>query len=383
MRHARTSFLPLVLLLAAPAFAQQATEVTEFGDDRFVWGSSVAFDEVGVDDLFIAGGAVRAASDISGSAHIAGRQVEMVGAVGGDAYMAGMNLVLTGNVAGDATLAGSDVRVGEVGGDLRIVGNTLVVRGPIAGSALITGYDVRIEGPILGDVQVESGSLSFSDGARIDGQLILLEQEPGEKFVPPTVVPEDRIERRRFEQGGAAAEAERTSTQDVLVQLLTQIVTFTALAALAAGIAPKKVPELGRAVFGQPRRVLLRGFLFESAIGGSGIVLAVIVISLFSSTLLGILLIPLSLLAAWCVGVAGYVVGIYALGVGLLMSFGRRAPEGFGPRVLAAGVGALAARSLALLPIVGWLALLGLTLAGVGAFTLRWTLPKPMPASGA
>jgi hypothetical protein len=342
-------------------------------------GENVAFDEEGVDDLFIAGGAVRVASDISGSAHIAGRQVEIVGAVGGDAYMAGMNLVLTESVAGDATLAGSDVRVGEVGGDLRLVGNTLVVRGPIDGSALISGNDVRIEGPISGDVQVESGSLSFSEEARIDGHLILLEQEPGETFVPPTVAPEDRIERRAIADEDGA-EAERTSWQDVLVQLLTQIVTFAVLASLAAGIAPKKVPELGRAVLGQPRRVLLRGFLFESAIGGSGIVLAVIVISLFSATLLGILLIPLSLLAAWFVGFAGYVLGIYAFGVGLLKVFGRPAPEGFGTRVLAAGLGALAARSLALVPVLGWLALLGLTLAGVGAFTLRWVLPRPAAA---
>jgi hypothetical protein len=342
----------------------------------------VIFDETGVDDLFMAGETVRAESDISGSAHMAGRRVEMLGAAGGDVYLAGMSLLLGGSVTGDATLAGYDVRVGEVGGDLRIAGGSLIIEGPIAGYASITGNDVRIEGPILGDVLLKGGTLSFSEKARIDGQLILFEEVPGKYPVPASVAREDQIERRDIvEWEGVVADTKGPSWTQAVIKYLLQVAVLTGLATLAASMAPRKVAELRRALLGQPSRTLLYGFLVEAGIVGSGILIAVALIG-FAMTLVGILLIPVSLLVALAVGWPGYVVAVYALGVGLLRAFGQPQPEELRTRALAAGLGALAARSIALVPFLGWLAFLALTLVGVGALTLRWFDPKPVLANG-
>ena len=125
----------------------------------------------------------------------------------------------------------------------------------------------------------------------------------------------------------------------------------------------------------------MRGFFIEAVILGSGILFAMILIG-FAMTLIGIVLIPVSLLVALFVGVPGYVVAVYSLGVGLLLAFGRPQPDGLGTRALAAGLGALAARSIALVPFLGWLTFLALTLAGVGALTLKWFQPKTVLASG-
>ncbi len=383
LMHARCWVTPLALLLAAPVMAQQEAELHAFGSDRFLAGRSANFKEVGVDDLFMAGETVRAESNISGSAHMVGRRVEMLGAAGGDVYLAGMSLVLTGSVAGDATLAGYDARVGAVGGDLRIAGNTLVVEGPVAGYATIAGDDVRIEGPILGDVFLNGGSLSFSDRARIDGKLILFEEELGEHPIPASVVREDQIERRDIEEWeGAITESERSGWGHVATKVLLQIAALVVFATLAAGTAPQRVAELRQAVLAQPCRILLRGFLVEAAIVGSGILLAMTLIG-FAMTLMGILALPASVLVALVVGIPGYVVAVYSLGVGLLVAFGRPQPDGLRTRALAAGLGALVARSIALVPYLGWLAFLALTLTGVGALTIKWFQPKAVLASGA
>ncbi len=368
-------WVSLLALFVAPVNAQQEAETLVLGKDHFLAGGTVTFNKDNVDDLFMAGETVHAKSDISGSAHLAGRSVEVMGTVGGDAYLAGMNLVLGGKVVGDATLAGYDARVGEVGGDLRLAGSVLVVQGPVAGCALIDGDEVRIEGPILGDVLLKSRTLSFSDEARIEGQLILFEEELGMQSIPTRVAPEDRIERREiWEWEDSTSDSKLTSWSQVVIAYCIQVLVISLLAILAAGVAPQKIAGLRRTVFDHPIRALMRGFFVESAVMGSCI--------LFAMTLIGIVLIPISLLVTLVLGGIGYVVAVYCLGVGLLLVFGRPEPDGFGTRALAAVLGAVVARSLALIPFLGWFTFLALTLVGVGAFTFNWCQAKPVLANG-
>lgn len=365
----------IAALFAAPLAATQDTDRFALGDDRFLAGEIVSFDEEGVDDLFMAGSIVRAESAIAGSAHLAGRRVELLGDAGGDVYLAGMSLVVSGAVAGDATLAGYDVQVGEVGGDLRVSAGSLVVRGAVGGSALLSGEDVRIDGPIRGDVHVRSRALSFSDDARVDGRLIVYEEELGRLPIPTGVASEDRVERRELAQWeDADGEASRTWGQTAL-RFLRRVAGLALLAALLAIAAPRTTAELRRAILDRPRPSLLYGFLAQAAIVGSGIVLAVILFGA-AAPWIGIALLPATLLLALLAGVLGYVVAVHALGAGLLRALGRSNPDGLAPRLLAALLGALAARTIALIPILGWLALVALALAGLGAIgTIRRRTP--------
>jgi hypothetical protein len=58
-----------------------------------------------------------------------------------------------------------------------------------------------------------------------------------------------------------------------------------------------------------------------------------------------------------------------------MIAIGRGEPETLGARALAALVGATLAGLIALIPLAGWLFVLALVLAGVGAITLRMFRP--------
>ncbi len=359
----------IVLLLAATPMAAQENEgAFDFGGDSFRAGGTVIFDTAGTDDLFIAGETVRATADITGSAHFAGRKVTLAGAVGGDVYAAGMDVTLEGPVAGDATLAGYDVRVGAVGGDLRISGAKLAIEGPVAGYALIAGDEVLIDAIITGDVSLTARVLDFTDGARIDGRLILYEEDPGSLEIPASLADEERIERREIAEWEEGTRHLKVwDWRRAVGKFLIGVIVVAALAALIAAIVPQTLADMRRGVLDRPFRNLWFGFLAQSTLVGSAI--------LFAMTLIGVILVPAVILIALVGGFAGYIVAVYAFGVGLLLAFGRPEPDSVGTRALAAGIGALAAGVIALIPLLGWLFVLALVLAGIGAITLRLFRP--------
>ena len=355
-------------LLVTPAVAQDDSALFSFGNDRFLAGADVTLETAGTDDLFMAGESVRALSDITGTAHAAGRRVVLQAGIGQDVYAAGMDVSVMGPVAGDASLAGYDIVVGgAVGGDLRASGAKVAVSAPIAGYALLAGESVTLNSTIAGDVSLAAQNLTFGSAARIDGQLTLYEESAGALDVPDSVVPEDRIERILIENW----EDQKWNVPRVfnwrraVVSFLTGVVIVAAIAALIAAVVPVQLAEMRRRTLAAPFRSLWLGFLTQSALIGSAI--------LFAMTIIGIFLAPASIVLALIGGFFGYVVGAYAFGVGLLLALGRDEPDTIGQRALGAGVGALVAGLIGLVPIIGWLFVLALTLAGIGAIT-TWVL---------
>lgn len=368
MRNLASAMIVLSLT-AAPGSAEENAQIFDFGGDSFRTGATVVLDTAGTDDLFMAGETVRGEADISGSAHLAGRRVTMTGAVGGDAYMAGMDVVLDGPVAGDATLAGYDVRVGDVGGDLRISGAKLAVGGPVAGYALIGGDEVRIGAVITGDVSLTARNVEFADGARIDGKLTLYEEKPGAMEIPASVASEDRIERRDISEWEAATRSVTGwSWMRAVGRFLTGVVMVAALAALIAAVMPGTLAEMRRGILERPLRNLWIGFLAQSAVIGSAVI--------FAMTLIGALLVPAVVFVALAGGFAGYILAVYAFGVALVQAVGRPEPQNVGERALCGGIGALATGIIALVPLLGWLFVLALTLTGLGAVVQRLFRPR-------
>ncbi len=145
------------------------------------------------------------------------------------------------------------------------------------------------------------------------------------------------------------------------------VIAVSVIASLIAAILPETLADLRRSVLDRPLRNLWFGFLAQSALVGSAI--------LFAMTLIGMVLVPAVILLALVGGFAGYVVAVYAFGVGLLLLFNRPEPDSIGERAVAAGIGALVAGIISLIPLVGWLFVLALMLAGIGAITLRLFRP--------
>ncbi len=370
--RALISLFPAALValgLTAGAHAQDGPAIFDIGDDAFRAGATVLFEADGVDDLFMAGETVRARSAIAGSAHVAGRNVTLSGDVGGDVYAAGMEVEVTGGVAGDATVMGYDVTVGAVGGDLRLSGSDLSVEGPVAGYAMIAGDEVEIDAEIAGDVTLAARSVDFGPGARIGGTLTVYEDTPGTLEVPEAVVPEERVLRRQIEDWDPdAAGLPRPSPGRWVAKFLMGVIVVAALAAGIAALLPEQLASMRRRVLARPFGTLWMGFMGLSVLVGAAILLAM--------TLVGIVISPAAVLAAVILWLAGYVIGAYALGVGLTMAFGRAEPADVGDKAVAAGIGALAAGVLALIPFVGWLFAMALTLAGAGAIIVAWADPR-------
>ncbi|MCU0907793.1 MAG: hypothetical protein MUF73_10175, partial [Rhodobacteraceae bacterium] len=145
------------------------------------------------------------------------------------------------------------------------------------------------------------------------------------------------------------------------------------VAAMVIAIAPQAVQDWRQLALSHPGRAILSGFLVTSALAGSGFVLML--------TLVGVFLVPVMLGITMLAIFAGYVLGAYVLGVGIWLRAGRAMPDGLPGKFGLACLGALLAGLAWLVPIAGWLFVLGLTMLGVGtlaAFVLPagWILRR-------
>ncbi|WP_212524171.1 hypothetical protein [Actibacterium sp. MT2.3-13A] len=353
-----------------PAIAQaEEAETFRIGNDAFIAGSTVVHSGDGADDLFMAGETVRVAAPISGSAHLAGRRVEIGQSIGGDLYAAGMDVVMRGALGGDATVSGYSVEIRDaVGEDLRASGANLTIAGPVAGTALLAGDIVRLESVISGDVYLSGRQVEFGPEARIGGALTLVSDAPEKIEVPAHVLPEDRITRR--EMAGWQREMPpmgAISWGQVIWRALVGVVVTAALVALIAAVLPGPLAGMRRRLLAAPWRALWFGFLGLSTMTGAAVLLAM--------TLIGMVLSSAVLLLAVLLGVAGYFIAVYAFGVGLMMAAGRAEPDSLADRALAGALGALAAGLIGLVPLLGWLFVFALALAGAGGLILRWLRP--------
>ncbi len=351
-------------VVAMPAYAQDDRATFDFGGDAFLAGRSVSHTSDGTDDLFMAGDRVEGNSDISGSALLAGREITMDGAIGEDAYAFGEEIEFRGDVSGDVTVAGRVVSVSGVGGDLRIAGSELRLLGNVGGYAMVAGEDVAIDGQIAGDVSLAAQDIEWGDAASISGTLVVYEEETGELEIPERVIPADRVERREIEEWEGP---QRPTWGRAIASFLLGVIVVAGLAALIASLVPDRLAEMRRQILARPFHTLWIGFLTQSAVIGAGVLLAI--------TLIGLLFAPAIVLLALIGGFAGYVVAAYAFGVGLTIAFGKPEPDSIGDRALAAGIGALVAGVIGLIPFLGWLFVLALVLAGVGAITMRVIRP--------
>lgn len=369
MRKTFTIILLFVGLFVASSGLAHGQSFLEFSDDRFVGGPDAVHSAIGTDDLFMSGDTIRSESSISGSAHFAGRKIIIEGAIGGDAYAAGMDISLRGPVAGDATIAGYDITVGDIGGDLRVSGQKVELSGQVIGYTLVNGGRVKFDSHVKGDVSLTVREIQFSENAQIEGNLLLFEDEVGETEIPPSVIAADRIERRP--SPGSADAVEQLDVWDrdhPIMKFITRLVFVGIVTGLIAALMPKAATRLRQSALAQPLSTLFLGFLALSASIGAAIVLMISGIAF--------ILVPIPLLVAFVGALAGYMLGVYVVGIGTLSAFGRPVQDNMSARVLAAGAGALVATMISRVPVMGWLGTLTITLIGLGALAVWLFRPK-------
>ncbi len=322
------------------------------GDDVFLAGGDIIHNEPGADDLFMAGETLRVEAPIAGTAHLAGRLILVEFEVGGDVYAAGMDVEINSAVSGDVRAAGSKVRIDA----------------PVSGTAILSGELVTVNSVIDGDVAITAVDLLFGANSRINGTLTIYDDDPDRFDVSEAVISADRVERRTVEQWAVdEMYVARPSWGQIVGGIIVGILVIAAMATLLVALAPGPVARLRERALDKPFRVLWFGFLTLSVLIGSGI--------LFAMTLVGILVLPVAVVATFAIGLIGYVLGTYILGVGIWGAIGKPTPANFGSKAIPALIGATVAALIALVPLLGWLFILTLVLMGVGAMTVSILRP--------
>lgn len=369
----RSFLLLCATLIATPTHAD---EVYRFGDDAYIAGDNVTLSGEAVDDAFVAGNTVVISAPVEGSAHAGGRSVSISAPVGQSLYAAGINVNVSAPVGGGAQLFGDTVLVAApIGGDLRLGAQRAEITASVGDDALVAAEHILLTDVIAGDASLSTKSISFGENARIEGTLYLYADEPDSIEIPAHVVSADRIERHDADafdpgadpEGGATKQPSGGGWLSWLGSKVTAILILTAMATLIAALAPAFLMNLRERTLEMPMRAFWMGFLSISALAGS--------LFLFTLTGYGILLVPASVVLAVLLGVAGYVIGTYILGVGMMGALNRPLPETLTERAIAALVGAVVVTLLALIPVIGWIGVLAVAIAGAGALIIRWFAP--------
>lgn len=173
----------LFALLIVPLFVRAA---------EFRTGDQPSFraDEAMTDDLYLAGGNVTSAGNLTGDLSAAGGNVlingpvsadvfasggtiTMLGKIGGDVRALGGNVIVHSDVGGDVILGGGQVSLTgpRIGGDVAIGAGSVRIEVPIAGDLRIAGGQVYINAPIEGNVLIKAENVTFGQDARIAGTL--------------------------------------------------------------------------------------------------------------------------------------------------------------------------------------------------------------------
>lgn len=172
----------VMALSAVPAMAfdgrvgdSVATSAGEqVNEDLYFAGRTVTSNATVNGDAFIAGQTVTIGGSVSDGVTAAGQTIVVNADIGHGLRIAGSTVDIQGDVGRDVMAAGATITVHEgtsIQGDLLLGAGTAFIRGDVAGNLLGAAEDLTIEGSISGNVNVQTGTLTITPGARINGNL--------------------------------------------------------------------------------------------------------------------------------------------------------------------------------------------------------------------
>jgi hypothetical protein len=262
-----------------------------------------------------------------------------------------------------------DVRVeGEVEQDIHSAFGDVEIHGPVGGDVDVGSGDVYVDAPVGGDVDVGHGDVQLGSGARIEGETSL---SNGSFYRHPEAV------FGNVETAGMASDFDEESSflgvvSDVIGWAVMTLV-LVAAAVLLAVTAPRPLRAATRSLEASPGRSLVLGL--------GSLPVAIILSVLLVVTVVGGLLLFLLWPAYFALLFFGLLVASYFLGRKVVLAVGRyRAGD-----AMAAAVGAVIVAAVLLIPVLGVLVLIALTLLGTGASLSailshrRSGAPRPAP----
>lgn len=338
-------------------------------DDVYVAGDEIAVSGEVTGDVFAAGRNIRLSGSTGQSFFGAAQTIDISGVVGHTARVAGQDLVVSGTVTQDLLGAGQTVTVepeGSVGRDIWAGGQDLNIAGRVARDVRGGTASLTISGAVGGNVEVEADTVTLTDGARIEGDLVYTSSN--EADIDPGAVVGGRVVRNQ----PRTEPDDDNPVVDAVLEFLRGVAGAFVLGLVLLWLLPDLLPVLARTMRTAPLPSLGIGFagLILVPIVAFMIFVPAVILGAFASIPVLMLTVYGFLLLAAKAAV-GYLVGLMILRRGA----GPDAPAPFADSLKALALGVTLLTLVGMVPFIGGLvgfvvAILALG-AGMVAFS-RW-----------
>ena len=353
----RLALLFVLTFAATPSLADEAP--FDFGGDSYVAGQNPTISQPVAHDAFMGGNTVSLAGTVAGDALLAGFNVNVGAPVAGDIYAAGFSVNVNAPVAGAVTAAGNSVALAPgatVGGNVRLAGQSVAIDGPITGSALVGAQTLTLANSVGGDLRFYGETMNFGPNAKVGGTLFIETPKPVE--VPASVAPAERVRYTALPTPPSGAPS--VAPVGLLGGAIAWWIVLILIGAGLIAFAPRRFAAMSAVAQVRPWRNLGMGALALAA--GIGLV------PLTAMTLIGLVLTPFAILAFVLFCIFAYVVGVMFVGFRIASTFWRIESNGTRFAILATAV--IVAGIVAMVPVLGWLFSLVLTLFGAGVVAM-------------
>lgn len=328
-------------------------------ENAYIAGGQVTVSTSALRDVIVAGGKVILNGQIWGDALLAGGSIDVLELVQGDLRAAGGQVTLAHVVNGDAMLAGGAVSVlpgAQIAGDVMLAGEHVVMDGIVTGTTRIYGRTITINGTVKGPLYVTAHeSLSFGPKSIIEDAIIY--KAPEEAVIAEGAqIPEDvtftatAIPKKEMKENLAKA-------LFAIVSVLF-LIKFVAMS-LAVVFAVSFFNTFGKKVAVET----LEKFWQMAFIGFIATVVAPVLIVTLLVTIVG-------MYVGFLVG-ALYLLAVLAAGVFMCITAGAIISKLAKKEVIINWkwglLGTVAVFAASFIPILGWIAVLLLYLASLGA----------------
>lgn len=364
------SLMPLVVgaavLLAgfavlAQDFHEVVTKSGQIDENVVAGGRTVTVDAQVTGDVVSFGETVVIGGQITDDILSIGRNVVISGTIGGDVRVVGFTVTPSAAIGGDLMAAGRTVTVPAetvIGGNVWLVGLDMNLFGKVDGDLHVAARNILLAGNFGGDVELNGESITVASTARILGDFTYrsIDEatiEPGAEILGDTIF--IRTEAPHEMVGGVFAGFSAFG--------LTFLLGLFLLGALLILIFPNTAADPAKRMGRNPWLALGLGCLILIAGPIAMILLGISIIGIPITIMLG---------ASYVIALfIGFLVAAGTLGRLGARLIGRSADISFWTRLAAFAAGLVFLAIVGFIPVLGPLALILATAAGLGALTLQ------------
>lgn len=278
--------------------------------------------------------------------------------------MAGLWVKVSQSVGEDISGVAMSLRIGKVAaisGNSRLVAGHLLLDAPVAGKVVASAATFNFNGTIGGDARFIARDLSCPD-ARILGTLTY--SAPNEIQISATVIAADRVHFQKMEPREMMRDwRDRMPNMwpafpTILTAFVLLLLCLAVIGSIVLTTAPDRIDAMRWRAIARPVPLIGLGILAMATTVG--------LIPRLVTTLVGIPLIPVVLLAMIGLWTGGYLLGVFTITTRVSESFGTL-PNTVLARFALLLTGLAVMALLNFIPVIGWLANATFALLAMGA----------------